>query len=162
MCPNRDEPNVRGANYKASPSRETAARTGPATGPVSVTVSQMEKIGEALERIERRLESLEKKVEQTKLEPRAFSKPEAAKMLGIGLTKLKALVAKGKIRTVTYEDGDHPLVPMSEIVRMTLVSSVPSSAPASSMVPVNVKPQRSAVSRDTEAEKIRALRKKKR
>lgn len=52
--------------------------------------------------------------------PMAVSYREAQRLLGVGETTLKQMVARGVISERRYFDGAHPKIPMSEIERLTL------------------------------------------
>jgi excisionase family DNA binding protein len=65
-----------------------------------------------LEDLRRRLERIEARLQP---EPTCLVYPEAAKRLGVGLTKLKAMIRAGEIRTARV--GRVPMVPVSEIHR---------------------------------------------
>lgn len=74
-----------------------------------------------------RLSSLEQRVESIIAPPRAFSLKEASKLLGCSPRKLSRLIQSGKLRTVEIGEREH--VPMSEVVRLTTVTTSPKSSP---------------------------------
>lgn len=67
-----------------------------------------------LEDVRKRLESIESRLQP---EPACMSYPQAAVRLGVGLTKLKQMIARGEVRTTKV--GRVPMVTMSEIRRVT-------------------------------------------
>lgn len=60
-------------------------------------------------------------------QPRALKPAEVAKLLSCSLSKVRALIASGHIQHVRI--GRVPLVPMSEIIRLTTVSIKPDAPP---------------------------------
>lgn len=60
-------------------------------------------------------------------QPRALKPAEVAKLLSCSLSKVRALIASGHIQHVRI--GKVPLVPMSEIIRLTTVSIKPDAPP---------------------------------
>jgi excisionase family DNA binding protein len=75
----------------------------------------------SLERLERLLEDIRTRIdrleERMKPEPTCCTYPQAAKRLGIGLTKMKSMVRRGEIRTVLV--GKAPMIPAAEIQRLS-------------------------------------------
>lgn len=57
---------------------------------------------------------LESKVDAMSAPREALKRRDAAAAMGISLSKLEKLIARGKVRTAS---GDHHLVPMSEVRR---------------------------------------------
>lgn len=114
---------------------------------IASSLTRIEQRLSSLEVIEGRLAALEQKVEAIIAPPRALKKRDAARLLGVGLTTLENLLRQGKLRTVPIGDREH--VPMSELVRMTSVTTKP-QRPASG-------PALGARKQDgrSEAEKIR-------
>lgn len=83
-------------------------------------LEQFEKFEALLEDIRNRLERLEEKFGPGPTAT-ALKYGPAAKRLGIGVTTLKAMVARGEIRTAIV--GGRPKIPVSEIERILLPAS---------------------------------------
>lgn len=86
-------------------------------------------------------------------EPELFSQPRAAKRLGVGLDKLRVLIASGEIKT--RRSGGREMVPLIEILRY--------SKPDAPTTPVRSgSQQRAAFDAKAEAAKVRAALRKQR
>ena len=87
----------------------------------------MEHIEESLRRIEAKLEQIARKVDMGSAPPSALTQPQAARLLSIGMTKLKRMVREKQIRRVKI--GGRWMVPMSEVVRLTSITTKARTSP---------------------------------
>lgn len=79
--------------------------------------SKLEGIEAQLELMRKIIERLEERLQP---EPTCFTYPEAAKRLGIGLTKLKEMVKRGDLRKSYPLEGGVPMIALSEIQRVSV------------------------------------------
>lgn len=96
-------------------------------GDEDVRVSPVSSVEEIVGRIEVRLVALEERLSRESVTPRALTMARAAALLSVSVSTVKRLVKGGELRTVTL--GARPMVPMSEVVRLTSVTAAPSSRP---------------------------------
>ncbi len=73
-----------------------------------------------MERLEALLEDMRLRIigleERMKPEPLMFAYPDAAKRLGVGITKLREMVKRGSIRA-TKNRGEAPMISLTELQR---------------------------------------------
>lgn len=81
--------------------------------------TSLERLEALLLDMRKRIEGLEEKL---KPEPLCFAYPDAAKRLGVGVTKLREMVKKGQIRA-TKEVGGVPMISLTELVRVATPAS---------------------------------------
>lgn len=82
---------------------------------------------EQLNSIEEKLEAVKRHLDEVTSPPRLLSMAKAARHLGIGPTKMGELIRDRVIRTVKL--GERRMIPLSELVRVTSLSSPAKGAP---------------------------------
>jgi hypothetical protein len=115
----------------------------------------MSSLAATLERLERHLEMIERKLDLVSGPPPAYAYKlgEAAKMLGMGESKLRSLIRTRKLSTVRL--GAREYVPVVELIRLTTpLAATPRKGPS------GPRPKRPIDAR-TEPEKIRELARRK-
>lgn len=135
-------------------SRHNAARTGPAIGPVSETVSSME-LGTLMDLVREAVRA-ELKTAQVEPVPMFMTKAKAARVFGVGITKFNELVDKGIIPTVEIDGSE--MVSRTSLERLDVPKASSASTTKRERPPRPPKVERSAVA--SELEKLRADRKK--
>lgn len=109
---------------------------------------------EALTSIAAALERIERKIEEASTPPRALTRREAARLLSRSEATVKRMIAAGELRTVQIHGT--PMVPFSEIVRVTSVASAPEKGPR--LVPTGNALTRARAARKSSAEEAAKVR----
>lgn len=76
--------------------------------------------------MDQRLTEIQEKVETLSRPPQAFSLDGAAKVLSRSVTTVKGMIRRGEIHTIKISKTR--MVPMSEIIRLTALTSEPASS----------------------------------